>query len=110
MATLLNTGFALFLKELFDGNSMSTIKDKLIENIDIKSAQILNKSIRKRSISRLFNRLALFSLLLFSGGLGYYYYRMFYKKQAKRASTDRVYNFFSDIFSKLPKKNSSSSR
>ncbi|OII72253.1 uncharacterized protein cubi_01586 [Cryptosporidium ubiquitum] len=103
MSALISTSFALLVKELFSNKSIDTFKDKILENIDIKSAYILNKSIKKKHVSKLFNGFMFFSFLLFSTGLGYYYYTKIYKKQAKDDSNNKTY-IFGDIISKLSKK------
>lgn len=105
MTTLLSTSLALLIKELFTSQSIEILKDKLLENIDIKSTQIIDKDIKNKSISKFFNKFVLFSLLLLSGGFGYYYYKKIYKKSNKKDSTNKTYNFFGDIFSKFSKKN-----
>lgn len=104
MSALVSTSLALFIKELFSNKSIDTLKDKILENIDIKSTHILNKSIKKKHVSKLFNRFILFSFLLFSTGLGYYYYTKVYKRRAKDDSNNKNYNLFGDIFNKFSKK------
>lgn len=106
MTTLLSTGFALLVKELFASQSIELLKDKLIENIDIKSAQILNKDIKNKNISKISNKFILFSILLLSGGFGYYYYKRVHKKSNKKDVSSKTYNIFGDIFNRFSKKNS----
>ncbi|TRY51854.1 Uncharacterized protein CTYZ_00002199 [Cryptosporidium tyzzeri] len=104
MSAFISTSFSLLLKELFSNKSIDTLKDKILENIDIKSAQILSKNIKKKHVSKLFNRFLLFSFLFFSTGLGYYYYTKIYKKRANKDPNYKAYNLFGDIFSKFSRK------
>ncbi|KAH8585282.1 uncharacterized protein ELE39_002215 [Cryptosporidium sp. chipmunk genotype I] len=105
MSSLISTGFSLLIKELFSNKSIDILKDKILENIDIKSAQILNKSIKKKNVSKLFNRFLFFSFLFLSTGLGYYYYyTRIYKKQTKKDPNYKAYNLFGDVFNKFSRK------